>query len=163
MDHQYTWTKGVLDSNYQVFKAGEIRLSLNFETFQNTATARTSEGTFTFKNMGFWNGQTQIFNEQNQSIAKIEYNSMGLKAKITLQNNIVYNWTFQSGFLSKWALSNANEEHAIYNAATGNGQIQTNIESIYLIAAGIFIREYYTRIIFILLVIFLIPILCNRV
>jgi len=152
MEQTLSWRKGLFDSNYQVFGNALLKFSINFSSLKNSAIATTQQGIYLLKSEGYSNPETKILNNKNEVLAIIHYDWMGFKAKIVFTSGETFDWSFQNSWLSRWTLNNHKEKQVIYNSSTGNGLIHSNTDDDLLILAGLFIREYYTRILFVFVI-----------
>ena len=140
MEKILNWRKGLFDSNYQVFEQAYLKFSLNFSPLKNTAIATTQKGIYLLRSDGYSNPETKVFNSNHEVLATIRYD-----------------WSFQNSWLSRWTLNNHLDKQIIYNSSSSSGLIHSNADDELLIFTGLFIREYYTRIIYgmVLFVLFL--------
>lgn len=157
MEQLLNWRKGVFDSNYQVFNKGLLRFSLNFSTWKNAAIATTQSGIYLLRSEGFSHPETRLINNKNETLAVIRYDWLAFKAKINLNTGEELEWTFQNTWLSRWSINNHTDKQLLFNASTGNGLVHTNVDDDLLIILGLFIREYYARIIVLLVLIVFLP------
>ncbi len=148
MEQVLYWRKGLFDSNYQVFEQQQLKFSMNFTSWQNSAIATTQTGIYLLKSEGFSRPETRILNNQNEVLATITYHWLGFKAKIVFASGEAFDWSYQNSWLSRWSLNNLKDKQILFNASAGNGNIHTNVNDDMLIVAGLFIREYYSRILF---------------
>jgi len=158
MEQVLYWRKGLFDSNYQVFKDQRLTFSMNFSSWQNSAIATTQSGIYLLKSEGFSKPETRILNNQNETLATITYDWLGFKARVVFVSGETFEWRYQNSWLSRWSLNNLKDKQVLFSASAGNGNIHSSIDDDMLVFTGLFIREYYSRILFglILLVIFLI-------
>ncbi len=158
MEQVLFWRKGLFDSSYQVFDQQQLKFSMNFSSWQNSAIATTQTGIYLLKSEGFARPETRILNNQNETLATITYDWLGFKARIVFASGETFDWRYQNSWLSRWSLNNLKDKQILFSASAGNGNIHSNIDDDMLVLTGLFIREYYSRILFglILLVIFLI-------
>jgi hypothetical protein len=98
-----------------------------------------------------------LINNKNEVIAIINYDWLAFKAKIKLSTGDELEWTFQNTWLSRWSINNHKDKQLLFNAATGNGLIHTNVDDDLLVVIGLFIREYYARVLILLLLIVFLP------
>lgn len=150
MEQTLNWRKGLFDSNYQVFCNALLKFSINFSSLKNSAIATTQQGIYLLKSKGYSNLETKVLNNKNEVLAVIRYDLLGFKAKIFFSTGEEFDWSFQNSWLSRWSINNHKDKQIIYNSSTGNGLIHSNIDDDLLILIGLFIREYYVRILFIL-------------
>jgi hypothetical protein len=148
MEQVLNWRKGLFDSNYQVFNNGLLKFSMNFSSWKNSAIATTQAGIYLLKSEGLSKPETKILDNQNQVLAVITYDWLGFKAKIVFASGETFDWSFQNSWLSRWSLNNHKDKQILFNASTGNGLIHSNVEDDMLILCGLFIREYYSRLLF---------------
>ena len=154
MEQTLYWNKSLFDSNYQVFGNALLKFSINFSTFKNSAIATTQQEIYRLRSEGYSNPETKVINNKKETIAVIKYDWLGFKAKIFFASGDEFDWSFQNSWLSRWSINNHNDKQIIYNSSTGNGLIHTNTDDDLLILIGLFIKEYYSRILaaFILIV-----------
>ncbi|RDC58171.1 hypothetical protein DU508_04290 [Pedobacter chinensis] len=157
MEKILNWRKGLFDSNYQVFGDGFLKFSLNFSSLKNSAIATTQGGIYLLRSEGYSNPETKILNNQNEVLAVIRYDWLAIKARVIFTSGAQFDWSFQNSWLSRWSLNNRADKQIIYNSSTTSGLIHTNVNDDILIFTGLFIREYYSRILyaFVFFVIFL--------
>ncbi|WP_316795645.1 hypothetical protein [Pedobacter agri] len=157
MERILNWRKGLFDSNYQVFENAYLKFSINFSSLKNSAIATTQQGIYLLRSDGYSNPETKIFNSNHEVLATIKYDWLAFKAKIIFANGENFDWSFQNSWLSRWSLNNHTDKQIIYNSSSSTGLIHSNIDDDILIFVGLFIREYYTRIIYamVLIVIFM--------
>lgn len=151
MEQVLNWRKGLFDSNYQVFSDFTLKFSLNFISLKNSAVATTQSGIYFFTSEGYSSPETKITNSKNETLAIIKYDWLKFKASIFFPAGEPIDWTFQNSWLSRWSLNNHNDKQIIYNSSTNSGLIHTNVDDDILPAAGLFIREYYNRLIYALI------------
>jgi len=154
MEQTLNWRKGLFDSNYQVINNGYLKFSLNFSSWKNSAIATTQSGIYLLKSEGLSKPETRIIDNKHTVLAVITYDWLKFKAKIVFASGETFDWSFQNSWLSRWSLNNHKDKQILFNASTGNGLIHTNIDDDMLILSGLFIREYYSRLLigFIILV-----------
>ena len=157
MEQILNWRKGLFDSNYQVFGNALLKFSLNFSSLKNSAIATTQQGIYLLRSEGFSNPETKILNNKNEVIAIIRYDWLNFKAKISFTSGEEFDWGFQNSWLSRWSLNNHKDKQIIYSSSTNSGQIHSNVDDDLFILTGLFVREYYSRILyaFILLILIL--------
>ncbi|MFC3559333.1 hypothetical protein [Pedobacter jamesrossensis] len=148
MEQTLNWRKGLFDSNYQVFSNALLKFSINFSSFKNSAIATTQQGIYLLKSEGYSNPETKIINNKNEVLAIIRYDWLGFKAKIFFTSGEEFDWSFQNSWLSRWSINNHKDKQIIYNSSRGSGLIHSNVDDDVLILAGLFIHEYYVRILF---------------
>jgi len=148
MEQILSWRKGLFDSNYQVINNGLLRFSMNFSSWKNSAIATTQAGIYLLKSEGFSKPETKIVDNTNTVLAVITYDWLGFKARIVFSSGETFDWSYQNSWLSRWSLNNHKDKQILYNASTGNGLIHTNVDDDMLVLCGLFIREYYSRILF---------------
>lgn len=151
MEQTLNWRKGLFDSNYQVFSDFTLKFSLNFISLKNSAVATTQSGIYFFTSEGYSSPETKITNSKNETLAIIKYDWLKFKARIFFPAGEPIDWSFQNSWLSRWSLNNHNDKQIIYNSSTNSGLIHTNIDDDILPVAGLFIREYYSRLIYALI------------
>ncbi|MCX2430834.1 MULTISPECIES: hypothetical protein [unclassified Pedobacter] len=157
MEKILNWRKGLLDSNYQVFEDMLLKFSLNFFSLKNSAIATTQSGIYLLKSEGYSTPESKILNNKNEVLAVIRYDWLGFKARIFCTSGDEFDWSFQNSWFSRWSVNDHKNKQIIYNSASGSGLIHSNTEDDLVMVAGLFIREYYIRILyaFILLMVFL--------
>ncbi|MDN3588851.1 hypothetical protein QWY86_19370 [Pedobacter aquatilis] len=157
MEKMLNWRKGLFDSNYQVYEHATLKFSLNFSSLKNSAIATTEKGIFLLKSDGYSIPETKILNNKNEVLALIRYDWFAFKAKISFPTGEQFDWSFQNSWLSRWSINNHLDKQVIFNSTTNSGLIHSNIDDDLLLFTGLFIREYYSRILYalILFVIFM--------
>ncbi|GGG92745.1 MULTISPECIES: hypothetical protein [Pedobacter] len=163
MEQVLFWRKGLFDSNYQVISNGYLKFSLNFGTWKNTAIATTQSGIYLLKSEGFSKPETRILNNQNETLATITYDWLGFKARVVFASGETFDWRYQNSWLSRWSLNNLKDKQILFSASAGNGNIHSNIDDDMLIFTGLFIREYYSRLLFGLIIFVIILFSCKNI
>ncbi len=161
MEAILTWTKGLFESNYQIFSNGQIRNSLLFNTWKNEAQGIGINQNYYFRTSGFLNPTTQVFNQQQELIGTISYNSWQTKATINMNSGEQYMWNFTNGWYSKWAVGNFQGKQILFDSNSSSGVISTNTDDEVLLLIGLFIREFHSRLFIFLILIILIPIILH--
>jgi len=153
MEKVLNWRKGLFDSNYQVWENTFLKFSINFSSFKNSAMATTQEGIYWLRSDGYSNPETRIFSQKNELLAVIRYDWINFKAKIVCTSGDEFDWSYQNSWLSRWSINNHKDKQVIYNSSSGGGLIHSSVEDDLVIVAGLFIREYYVRILYLFLII----------
>jgi len=151
MEKILNWRKGLFDSNYQVYENALLKFSLNFSSLKNSAIATTQSGIYLLKSEGYSVPETKILNNKNEVLAVIRYDWMSFKAKISISTGEQFDWSFQNSWLSRWSINNQVDKQVIFNSTTNSGLIHSNVDDDLLIFTGLFIREYYSRLIYALI------------
>ncbi|WP_293310118.1 hypothetical protein [Pedobacter sp. UBA5917] len=152
MEQVLNWRKGLFDSNYQVINNGYLKFSMNFGSWKNSAIATTQAGIYMLKSEGFSKPETKIIDNKNTVLAVITYDWLGFKAKIVFASGETFDWSYQNSWLSRWSLNNHTDKQILFNASAGNGVIHSNVDDDMLVLSGLFVREYYSRLLFGLLI-----------
>ncbi|MNK94111.1 hypothetical protein D3C87_1143030 [compost metagenome] len=163
MEQVLYWRKGLFDSNYQVFDQQQLKFSMNFSSWQNSAIATTQSGIYLLKSEGFSKPETRILNNQNETLATITYDWLGFKAKVVFASGETLDWRYQNSWLSRWSLNNLKDKQILFSASAGNGNIHSNVNDDMLVLTGLFIREYYSRLLFGLIILIVILISCRNI
>jgi len=163
MEQVLYWRKGLFDSNYQVFDQQQLKFSMNFSSWQNSAIATTQSGIYLLKSEGFSKPETRILNNQNETLATITYDWLGFKARVVFASGETLDWRYQNSWLSRWSLNNLKDKQILFSASAGNGNIHSNVNDDMLVLTGLFIREYYSRLLFVLIILIVILISCRNI
>jgi len=163
MEQVLYWRKGLFDSNYQVFDQQQLKFSMNFSSWQNSAIATTQSGIYLLKSEGFSKPETRILNNQNETLATITYDWLGFKARVVFASGEILDWRYQNSWLSRWSLNNLKDKQILFSASAGNGNIHSNVNDDMLVLTGLFIREYYSRLLFGLIILIIILISCRNI
>lgn len=157
MEKYYTWNKGVFDSNYQIFEAGQIKSTIFFDTWRNEAKVMGQQNSYLFRNNGFFNPITQIYNDKNEIIGTITYDTWKTKGLIILNSGEKFTCDFVNIWHSKWIITNFANKQINYDSSTSQGTVMANIDDELMLVSGFYVREYFTKMlmILILLVIFI--------
>lgn len=157
MNNFLTWTKGLFDSNYQLFTDGKISGSLLFDTWKNEAKGMGITSSYFYKTEGFLKPITKIINDKNELIGTITYDSWQTKATIKMESGEVFGWSFTSSWLNNWLITDFKEKKISYHSQSANGTINSSTTDESILLTGIFIREFYARILIFCLILFLVP------
>ncbi|TKC06580.1 hypothetical protein FA048_15340 [Pedobacter polaris] len=160
MENHLTWNKGIFDSNYQLFSNGNIKGSLFFASLKNEARGMGLQNSYLFKTENFLNPTSKILNNKNEVIGTITYDIWHTKAMLEMKSGEQYTWSFINNWYSRWAITDSKEKQISYQASSSSGFIITNTDDEVMLLAGIFIKEFFTRILiaFILFIV-LVPII----
>ncbi|HTM98605.1 MAG TPA: hypothetical protein VL088_07680 [Pedobacter sp.] len=152
-----TWRKGLFDSNYQLYADGEIRGSLVFSSWKNNARGIALKNYY-FTSEGFLHPITKIRDENHNQIGVITYNALKLKATLTFNNLDHASWSYTNSWLSQWTITNYRDKQIQYHSASTAGTVLSDNDDELMLLAGLFIREFLSRGIIVILLIILIPI-----
>lgn len=158
--HQLVWRKGVFDSNYQLYDNGDIKGSLIFSSSKNNARGIASKNYY-FTSEGYLNPLTKIRDEHHQEIGIIHYELWKLKASVVFSDQSHAFWSYTNGRLSQWSITHHTRQIHYYSS-TGAGTIKYDEENEILMLTGIFIREFFSRLIILLLAIIIIPLILQQ-
>ena len=162
MEHNLTWTKGTFDSNYQLFNNGQFSSSLLFNSWKNEAQAFGTEQSYHFITEGFSNPSTKIYNNSNELIGVISYQFWQTKATISLKSAEQFAFNFSSNWYNSWTITNFKDKQVVYNASSTSGFVRSNTDDELMILTGLFIKEYYTRIlVLIMFIVIFLPIISS--
>ena len=98
-----------------------------------------------------------IKNDKNEIIGVINYESWQTKATIHMTSGEVFGWSFTNSWLSNWSITDFKQKNIFYKSKSGTGVIESTASDEIMLLTGIFIREFYARILIVCLMIFLIP------
>lgn len=157
MNNISTWTKGLFDSNYQLFTNGKISGSLLFDTWKNEAKGMGLTGSYFFKTEGFLKPITNIINDKNELIGTITYGSWQTKATITMTSGEVFGWSFTGSWLNSWGITDFKDKNISYHSQSSKGIINSSTTDESMLLIGIFIREFYARILIFCIALLIIP------
>lgn len=161
MEQQLNWTKGLFESSYQIFEHGNIKHTLFFNSWQNEARAIGQESTYFFKSNGLFNPTTQLFDDKNNFIGTISYDSWHTKAILALTNGDQYTWNFTNSWYSKWTITDLKDKRVSFDADLSTGTILANTNDEVMLLAGLYIREHYNRILYFVLFMLFIVLFCG--
>lgn len=149
MEKVVTWTKGLFESSYQIFCNGEICGSLIFETWSNHAFGIMSKNNYRFKANGFSDTSTTIYGGNNETLGTIKFHLWQAKAVVSLTGQPDLYWQYTNTWLSQWRMSNNQNTTLNYKSSSGKGLvIGTNLNDELALLIGIYIQEYYARVLF---------------
>ena len=153
-----TWSKGMFDSNYQIFNDGKITGNLLFDSWKSEAKGMGLTNNISFKTQGFLSPKTNILNDKNEIIGVITYESWQTKATINMTTGEVFGWTFTNSWLTNWTITDFKEKSVSYKSKSGTGLIESSKSDEIMLLTGIFIRESYARILIAILLLLFIPV-----
>jgi hypothetical protein len=164
MEKYYTWNKGIFDSNYQIFEAGQITNTMFFDTWRSEAKAITKLQTYTFKDDGIYGTTTQIFNNNHEIIGFITYNNWKTKALITLNSGENYTCDFINAWHSKWIITNHADKQINYDSSTSSGTAMANTDNELMLLIGLYVREHFIKMLLLLvLIVLFVPIISRGI
>ncbi|MEJ5996278.1 hypothetical protein WG904_17755 [Pedobacter sp. Du54] len=156
MKRLLTWRKGLFDSNYQLYTNGEIKGSLIFSSLKNNARGIALKNYY-FTTEGFLNPITKIRDENHNQIGTITYNGWKLKATVTFNDLDVASWSYTNSWLSQWAITNHRDKFIQYHSTTASGTASSDNEDELLLLSGLFVREFFSRAIILIIIAVMIP------
>ncbi|MET4080341.1 hypothetical protein ABIB40_000281 [Pedobacter sp. UYP30] len=156
MNHDFNWNKDTFDSKYQVLSQGLLKYALNFESWHNSAIATTQTGIYLFKTQGLSKAETLLLNNRNEVLAVITFNWLALNATIKFTNGDSFKFLYQRNWITEWSLNNGTDKQVFYKARTGSGMIKSNVDEELTILTGLYIREYFSRLLFLIIGVILI-------
>lgn len=156
MERLLTWRKGLFDSNYQLYTNGEIKGSLIFSSWKNNARGIALKNYY-FTSEGFLHPTTKIKDEKHNQIGVITYHIWELKATVTFNDLDHASWGFTNSWLSRWTISNHRDKQIQYHSATSSGIARSDNDDELLLLSGLYIREFFSRAIVLLILVVLIP------
>lgn len=148
MNYDFNWNKDTFDSKYQVFGQGLLKYALNFDSWHNSAIATTQTGIYLFKTQGFSNAESLLVNNKNEVLAVITFNWLSLSAMIKFSGDDKFRFSYQRNWITEWSLNNGKDKQVFYKARTGSGQIKANIDDELIVLTGLYVREYFSRLLF---------------
>jgi hypothetical protein len=157
MNNMLTWTKGLFDSNYQLFTDDKISGSLLFDTWKNEAKGIGLTSTYLFKTEGFLKPITNIVNDQNELVGTITYGSWQTKATIKMASGEIFGWSFTGSWLNSWGITDFKDKNISYHSQSSKGIINSSTTDESMLLIGIFIREFYARILIFCIALLIIP------
>ncbi|RYG16661.1 MAG: hypothetical protein EOO07_12785 [Chitinophagaceae bacterium] len=160
MQRLLTWRKGLFDSNYQLYTNSEIKGSLIFSSWKNNARGIALKNYY-FTTEGFLNPVTKIRDENHNEIAKINYNSWKLKATLTFKDLEHASWSFSNGWLSEWTITNHRDKQIHYQSSAGTGVVHSDNEDELMMLSGLFIREFFSRALLIIILVIVVPMIAR--
>jgi len=157
MNPNFVWHKGFFDSNYQIFKDGNISYSLIFDTWQNTAKGIGLQNTYLFKTLSILDTKTQLIDNKGEVLGTITINILQTKAVITLTNGEIFYFEFKGTWFNAWTITDLKQKQIFYQSNSTSGEITSNNEDELMLLSGLFIKEFYTRIFiaFLLFIVFI--------
>ena len=147
MNKNLNWLKDTFDSKYQVFDKGILTFALNFSSFKNSAIATTQDGIFLFKSLGVSKPESHILNNKNEVLAVITFQWLELKANIEFRGGEKYLFRFQKTWLTEWTINNGTDKQIFYKSKSGSGLVNSNVDDEILILIGLYVKEYFSRLI----------------
>ncbi len=147
MNKEVTWTKGTFDSAYQVFCDGQICGNLIFETWNNNALGIMWQKNYKFRSNGLMHLSTLIHGDNGEELGRITFHIWQLKAIIALKKQAPFSWAYTNSWLSEWSMDNYQGTKLSYKAGTGTGVVNgENLDDELTLLAGIYVKEYFSRI-----------------
>ena len=160
MEKYYTWNKGIFDSNYQVYEAGQIKSTMFFDAWRKEAKIITQQKSYILKNNGFIDPTTQIYDNMHQIIGSITYNTWKTKGMVILNSGEQYTFDFTNSWFSTWVITNFKDKKISYDSSTSSGTVMANTDDELMLLTGLYIRAYFNNLlIFVILVAVIFPII----
>lgn len=151
MEQFLTWTKGTFESNYQIFQEGQIKTSLVFDNWKNEARTLFSSTNLLFRANGIFDTTVQVLGDDGNFLGNINFEMWQTRATITLKDGEQAAFAFAGSWYTQWSITDAKGTQISYQSNSNSGRIHANTDDQMLLIIGLFIREYYTRRFFMLM------------
>ncbi len=160
MKTRLTWKKGVFSNLYKIYDNGNLIGNLKDSSFSQSAKGSIRGRGYFFRTHGFFNPVTDIVDSTtNKTVGKIQYNSWRSKATITLNGETI-NWKYDNVWNTQWSLSDSDGTAMKFNSSTTRGQIDVRLDNDLLVLTGLFVKNYYIQMAFVVIFIaVIIPVL----
>ncbi|MDQ8005774.1 MAG: hypothetical protein REI64_13295 [Pedobacter sp.] len=147
MEKVVTWTKGIFDSSYQIFCNGQICGNLIFETWNNHAFGIMSQKNYHFRCKGFSSIVSTIYGDNQEELGHITFHMWQFRAVINLKGQAPLSWNYSNSWLSSWNLTNYQDTQLNFKASSGTGMIiGNNLDNELALLAGLYVKEFFSRI-----------------
>ena len=152
-----TWKKGLFSCTYTIFSGNTQIGSLCNKSFSQTSEAEMNGKKYTFRTKGIFKQSTQVFDEFDNLLGDIQYNSWMTKAQINI-NSKYYYWKYNTAWNTKWTMQG--EDKTQINACINSfsGSIETNTDDELAILSGLYVTNYYMHLTIAVMVAVFIPI-----
>lgn len=156
------WSKDFFDTSTKLTEANENIAVLKAEWFSDTANLELNEEKFKFEKQGVFSNDFLIKNTiENKVIGSIKYHSFKTKATIKIEEK-EFIWTQKGFWGSQWILTDNNRTISTYKSDYfSGGKIETTSNDYLLISTGLFITNYYVKMMLAVFMIILIPVFMN--
>ncbi|TVQ85928.1 MAG: hypothetical protein EA393_13050 [Bacteroidetes bacterium] len=153
MKMNLTWSKGLFSSRYQIYSNGKQLGNLTDKPLSRTTKGMFNGKEYLFRNSGFFKQHTEIIDcSDNKVIGRIDYNSWRSKATITV-NGRRFNWKYDNLWSTRWSISDSNGTSVKFTSSTTKGHIDADTDNGLLILYGLFIKNYYLQVAFIVILV----------
>ncbi|QXP74300.1 hypothetical protein H0I31_09070 [Tenacibaculum sp. AHE15PA] len=157
------WSKDFFDTSTKLTEANKNIAVLNAEWFSDTANLELNDEKFKFEKQGVFSSDFLIKNTtEKKVIGSIKYHSFKTRATVKIEDK-EFIWTQKDFWGSQWILTDNNQTIATYKSDYfSGGKIETTSDDYLLISTGLFITNYYLKMMLAFFMIIMIPIFINR-
>ncbi len=152
MAKSYFWRKGIFSHTHNLYFEGEKigYVKENSWNMSGIGVIRDKKYRFTIK--GVFHQESEIIDRNdNKVLGNIKYSSWFSKAKIEL-NGQKYQWKSQNGFKTRWQIIRDNTTLVKFSGGSHKGTIQSDEDQELLIILGLFVNNYYTQFIALIII-----------
>ncbi len=158
MHLSYQWKKDLLSYTYHIYKENQLIGSLTSKSFSQISEGILDGKSYTFVTKGFFNQNTDIIDSSSKNvIGHIDYNSSMTKATLTLSGKTIH-WKYDNAWNTKWSITDESGTVINYAGSSGNGHFEANTDDALLLLCGLFVTNYFWRMIAVVMIAIFIPI-----
>ena len=158
MHLSYQWKKDFFSNTYHICKENQLIGSLTSKSFSQISEGKLNGKSYTFVTRGFLNQNTDIIDSVSKKlIGQITYNSSMTKATITFADKTIH-WKYDNAWNTKWSITDESGTVINYSGSSGNGRLETNTDDALLLLCGLFVTNYFWRMIAVVMIAIFIPI-----
>lgn len=152
-----TWEKGLFSCTYKIFSGNTQIGALCNRSFSQTSEAEMNGKKYTFRTKGFFKQSTQVFDEFDNFLGDIKYNSWMTKAQINIKSKYYY-WKYNTAWNTKWTMLGDDKTQINAYINSFSGSIETNTEDELAILTGLYVTNYNMQMTIAVMVAIFIPI-----
>ena len=152
------WKKGIFDSTYSLHEQNEQVGWLQSKSFSQQSVGKLNGKKYAFRTTGTFSQKTDIFDlEDKKKIGEISYSNWMTKAEINFSDRSMH-WRYENHWNTRWRLTGEGDKDIQYISSTTSGLINSNTESELEILTGLYINNYYSQLLLLIIFIAFIPI-----
>jgi len=161
MQRRLYWNKPFFSNTYSIYAKDKRVGYLKEKPFSKSVYGQLNGKQYIFRNTGFFSQKTKIIDgSSNKVIGEISYNSWMTKANILAGNKEV-KWKYDNIWHTKWRMILQEDTIITYASSSTRGTIETNTDDELLLLSGLYIKNYYTQWIAVLIAI-MVPLLITN-
>ena len=141
------WKQGMFSESVSIFDNDRQIGFVKKSSWSHKSIAELNGKKYEFREHGLLKQDTDIICvSENKVIGKIKYNTWGNKACFDV-NGEHFNWEYKNILNTEWLIYDSQGLNISYKSSLTSGQIETNDDDAIKILSGLYVNNYYTRVV----------------